>query len=153
TDPAESKIRPAAATPSYSFRGLQLPGSYAQYVVVPEEWVLLDTTNLPPEEVGSLPVPLLTAIRAVQITGEVKSGDAVLVHAGGSATGIMSIQVAKALGARVAATIRSDESAEMAKRAGADLTINTKKENFVDAIMKWTDNRGVDVAIDSLGGA
>jgi len=152
TDPAENKVRPATIAGSYSFRGLQLQGSYAQYIVAPQEWVLADTTGLPQEQIGSLPVPLLTAIRAVQISGEVKSGDCVLVHAGGSSTGVMCIQVARALGARVATTVRSNESAEMAESAGAELIINTRNEDFGQSVKNWTGSRGVDVAIDCLGG-
>lgn len=153
SDPAHYHMRPATTAPSYSMRGLQLPGSYAQYISIPEEWVLLDTTGLPIEQVAALPVPFLTSLRAVQITGEVKNGDNVLVHAGGSATGIMSIQIAKALGAKVATTVRSEESAALAKEVGANLIINTRTEDFSEEISAWTRGQGVDVAIDSLGGS
>lgn len=152
-DPKEYNVRPATIASSFSFRGLQLPGSYAQYIVVPQEFVLPDTTGLPVEAIATLPVPLLTAISAVQIAGEVQAGNFVLVHAGGSATGLMSIQVARALGAKVATTVRSKESAELAANAGADLVINTRDNDFNDVISKWTGGIGVDVAIDSLGGS
>jgi NADPH:quinone reductase-like Zn-dependent oxidoreductase len=152
-DHKEAGVRPATLAGSYSMRGLQLPGSYAQYIVVPQEFVLSDTTGLPVEQVAALPVPLLAAISAVQIVGEVKAGDLVLVHAGGSATGLMDIQVARALGARVATTVRSAESAKAAEAVGAELVINTNDTDFNEAISKWTNGRGVDVAIDSLGGA
>lgn len=151
-DPKEYALRPTSLAPSYSMRGLQLQGTYAQYVAVPQEFVLKDTTGLPIEMVAALPVPLMTAINAVQIVGEVKAGDFVLVHAGGSATGQMSIQVARALGARVAATARSIEAREMAGEAGAELVVNASDADFNDWISKWTDGSGVDVAIDSLGG-
>jgi len=152
-DPKEYGVRPASLAPSFSFRGLQLPGSYAQYVVVPQEFVLADTTGLPVEQVATLPVPMLIAISAVQKVGEVKPGDFVLVHAGGSATGLMSIQIARALGAKVATTVRSGESAKLAESVGVDLVINTRDTDFNEAISKWTGGRGVDVAIDCLGGA
>ncbi len=151
-DPKEAGVRPASLAPSYSMRGLQLPGSYAQFIVVPQEFVLADRTGLPIEELATLPVPLLAAISAVQIVGEVKVGDFVLVHAGGSATGFMGIQVARALGAQVATTVRSSESAKVAEAAGAELVINTRNTDFNEAISQWTGGRGVDVAIDSLGG-
>ncbi len=151
-DPKEYAFRPTTLAPSYSMRGLQLPGTYAQYVAVPQEFVLKDTTGLPIEMVAALPVPFMTAVNAVQIVGQVKAGDFVLVHAGGSATGQMSIQVARALGARVAATARSIEAREMAGEAGAELVVNASDSDFNEWISKWTDGRGVDVAIDSLGG-
>lgn len=64
----------------------------------------------------------------------------------------MCIQVARALGARVATTVRSNESAEMAENAGAELIINTRNEDFGQSVKNWTGSRGVDVAIDCLGG-
>jgi NADPH:quinone reductase len=148
----EFNVRPASKAPSYSMRGLQLPGSYAQFIVAPEVFVVANTTGLPVEQVSALPVPLLTAVSAVQKVGEVKAGQRVLVHAGGSATGMMSIQVAKALGAKIVTTVRSEASATAAKNVGADLIIDAKKEDFVKAISEWTGGVGVDVAIDSLGG-
>ena len=152
TAPKEFGIRPTTVAPSYSMRGLQLAGSYAQCIVIPQEFVLPDTTGLPLEEAATLPVPFLTALNAVQIVGEVKEGDFVLVHAGGSATGFMSIQIARALGARVATTVRTNESAKVAEPAGAELVVNTRDSDFSEAISAWTVGRGVDVAIDSLGG-
>lgn len=152
SDPKEYGFRPATLAPTYSMRGLQLPGTYAQYVAVPQEFVIPDRTGLPSDVVAALPVPLMTAVNAVQKVGGVKSGDFVLVHAGGSATGYMSIQVARALGARVASTARSVEARETAAAAGAELVVNVSDDDFNDWISKWTEGRGVDVAIDSLGG-
>lgn len=151
-DPRHASIRPVTAASSYVIVGLHIPGAYAQYVVVPSHWLLRDTTGLPPEQLAALPVSLLIAIRAVQIVGEVKSGDRVLVHAGASSTGMMSIQVARALGACVATTVRSAESARLAAGQGAELVINVGLNDFVEAVAKWTDGQGVDVAIDNLGG-
>ena len=151
-NPEDAKIRPATAAPSYAIPGAHMPGVYAQYAVVPEAWLLHDTTGLPVEQAAALPVPLLIASRAVQIVGEVKAGDRVLVHAGASCTGIMSIQIARALGARVAVTVRKESSARLAKGLGAELVIDSTKEDFVAALTKWTEGRGVDVAIDNLGG-
>lgn len=151
-DPAEAGIRPVTAARSYVIAGLHVPGTYAQYAVVPARWLLRDTTGLPPEQVAALPVSLLIAIRAVQIVGEVGQGSRVLVHAGASSTGMMSIQVARALGARVATTVRNDVSAGIAARQGAELVINLASADFGEALGRWTGGEGVDVAIDNLGG-
>lgn len=153
TDPAEKDIRPVTVAASYAIPGIQIPGTYAQYIVVPAHWLLRDTTGLPAEQMAALPVALLIAIRAVQIVGEVKAGDLVLVQAGASSTGMMSIQVARALGARVATTVQNDASAAIASRLGAELVINTNQQDFVEALKDWTNGHGVDVAIDNLGGA
>ena len=95
---------------------------------------------------------LFTAVRAVKVVGEVKAGDRVLVTAGASGTGSMAIQVAKALGAEVATTVRDNAKGEYAKSLGADLVINTRDEDFVERVKEWTDGRGADVVIDNLGG-
>lgn len=153
TDPKEKDIRPVTTAASYAIPGAHISGTYAQYIVVPEAWLLRDTTGLPVEQIAALPVSLLIAIRSVQIVGEVKANDQVLVHAGASSTGMMSIQVARALGARVATTVLDDASAALATNLGAELVINTSQENFVEALHNWTDGRGVDVAIDNLGGS
>ena len=148
----EYGIRPAATAPSFTLPGLGIPGTYAQYIEIPAQWVVKDDTGLRPEEVATLPVPLATGVRSVKEVGEVKVGDKVVVHSGASASGSMQIQVAKALGAQVATTVRNDANIEFAKRAGADLVINPRKENFVERVKAWTGGLGADVVIDNLGG-
>ncbi len=152
TDEADWHVRPAATTASFGLPGLHMPGTYAQYVQIPARWVVKDDTGLPPEQVATLPMVLATSVRAVKEVGEVKAGDKVLVHAGASGSGSMHIQVAKALGAQVATTVRSDAKGEFARQAGADLVINTRKEDFVERVREWTGGLGVDVVIDNLGG-
>ena len=64
----------------------------------------------------------------------------------------MMIQIAKALGAQVATTVRSDSKGEFAKSMGADLVINTRQEDLVERVKEWTGGRGADVVLDNLGG-
>jgi NADPH:quinone reductase-like Zn-dependent oxidoreductase len=97
-------------------------------------------------------VPLATAVHALKEIGEVKAGDKVLIHAGASGSGSMQIQVAKAMGADVATTVRSDAKGEFAKTLGADLVINTREEDFVEHVKEWSGGVGADVVIDNLGG-
>ncbi|MFQ5777540.1 MAG: zinc-binding alcohol dehydrogenase family protein [Terriglobia bacterium] len=145
-------IRPAITAPSFALPGLGIWGSYAQYMEVPARFVLRDDTGLAPEQVATLPVVLATAVRAVREVGEVKAGDKVLIHAGASGSGSMLIQVAKALGAQVATTVRDDAKGEFAQTLGADLVINTRNEDFVQRVREWTGGQGADVVIDNLGG-
>ncbi len=148
----EYGVRPAVTAPSFALAGMGIPGTYAQYIEIPAQWVVKDDTGLKPEEVATLPVPLATGVRSVKEVGEVKAGDKVLIHSGASASGSMQIQVAKALGAHVATTVRNDANIEFAKQAGADLVINTRKEDFVERVKAWTGGLGADVVIDNLGG-
>ncbi len=146
-------VSPLAVAPSFALHGLHLPGTYAQYMEVPARWVIKDRSGLKPEELATLPMVMITTVRAVKVVGEVKEGDKVLVHSGASGTGSMAIQVAKALNAEVATTVRDDARGKFAKAQGPDLVINTSKENLVERIQEWTGGRGADVVIDNLGGA
>ncbi len=148
----DDDIRPAVTAPSFALPGLHIWGSYAQYMEVPARWVVKDDTGLTPEEVATLPVVLATSVRSVKEVGEVKAGEKVLIQAGASGSGSMQIQVAKALGAQVATTVRDDAKGEYAKSLGADLVINTRKEDFVEQVKAWTGGQGADVVIDNLGG-
>jgi len=148
----DDDIYPAMTAPSFALPGLGRPGTYAQYIEVPARWVVKDATGLKPEEVATLPVVLATSVRALKEIGGVKAGDKVLVQAGASGSGSMQIQVAKALGAQVATTIRNEEKAEFVKSIGADLVINIRQEDLVSRVKEWTNGLGVDVAIDNLAG-
>jgi NADPH:quinone reductase-like Zn-dependent oxidoreductase len=151
-DEKDYEIYPNSAAPSYVVTGLHTPGTYAQYIQVPARWVLKDDTGLRPEEVATLPVVAVTGSRALRVVGQVKAGDKVLITAGSSGVGTFQVQAAKALGAEVAATVRSDAKGEIVKRLGANLIINTSRENLVKQVMDWTDGRGADVVIDNVGG-
>ena len=148
----EFDVRPVVTAPSFALPGLGRWGTYAQYMEVPARFVVKDDTGLSPEETATLPVVLGTAVRSAKKVGGVKTGDKVLVQAGASGSGSMQIQVAKALGAEVATTVRSDAKGEWAKSIGADLVINTREQNLVDTIRDWTGGQGADVVIDNLGG-
>ena len=152
TDEKDYDIYPASLAPSFTLPGLGIWGTYAQYIEVPARYTLKDDTGLSAEEVATLPMTLATAVRAVKEIGNVKAGDKVLVQAGASGSGSMQVQVAKALGAEVVTTVRDDAKGEFAKSIGADLVINTRNEDLVEKVMAWTDGRGVDVAIDNVGG-
>ncbi|MCZ6500147.1 MAG: zinc-binding dehydrogenase [Gammaproteobacteria bacterium] len=145
-------IYPASQAPSFGLPGLHIPGTYAQYIEVPARFLLKDETGLTPAEAATLPVALASGVRAVKEVGGVKAGDSVLVQAGASGSGSMQIQIAKALGARVATTIRNASKADAVRKLGADLVINTSNEDLVERVKEWTDGRGTDVVIDNLGG-
>jgi len=148
----EYDIRPTNAAPSFTLPGMGLWGTYAQYIQVPARFVIKDITSLKPEEVATLPMVLATSVHAVKTIGQVKAGDKVLIHSGVSGSGSMHVQIARALGAQVATTVRDEAKAKAAKAIGAELVINTRKEDFVKKITEWTDGQGADVVVDNLGG-
>jgi NADPH2:quinone reductase len=151
-DAGDDAHAPLSAAPSYAIGGIARWGTYAQFVEVPARWVLRDETGLSPEAMATLPMVLVTAVRAVKTVGGVREGDRVLVHAGASGTGSMSLQVARALGARVAVTVDDDRKAAQAEALGAERTIDVRRRDFVREVRDWTSGRGADVIIDNLGG-
>jgi len=151
-DPNDDRHAPLSAAPSYAIGGVVNWGTYAEYVEVPAKWVLPDDTGLEPEQLATLPMVLVTAVRSVKTVGGVKAGDRVLVHAGASGTGTMNIQVARALGARVATTVQGVAQAKLAAGLGAELVVDAQARDVVRDVLDWTDGRGVDVTIDNLGG-
>jgi NADPH:quinone reductase-like Zn-dependent oxidoreductase len=151
TDPTDEGAEVLSVSRSYAIRGIIENGTYAEYMTVPAKWVLKETTGLPAEEIAALPMPLITAVRAVKNVGGVKAGDKVLIQAGASGTGSVMIQLAKALGADVATTIRSEGKRGFVESLGADLVLNMTDAEYVKAVQDWSGG-GVDVALDNLGG-
>lgn len=150
-DPDDADVRPENRAPSFEVTGTHTWGGNAEYIRAPARYVLKDETGLPPEQVAAMPLVLMTAVHAVETLGEVRSGSRVLIQAGASGSGNACIQVAKALGAKVATTVGSPAKVETARAAGADLVINYNERNFADEILDWTDGVGVDVVIDNVG--
>jgi NADPH:quinone reductase-like Zn-dependent oxidoreductase len=148
----DQDFTPMPAAPSYAIAGIFSWGSYAQYMSVPAKWVVKDKTGIDPAAIATLPMVLITAVRAVKKVGEVNIGDRVLVHAGAAGTGSMNIQVAHALGARVATTVQGEEKARFARDLKAELVIDVENDDFVAKVKEWTDGEGVDVVFDNLGG-
>jgi len=100
-----------------------------------------------------VPVPFGTAHDCLFEFGHLKSGETVLVQAGASGVGVAAIQLAKRAGARVLATASSDDRLERLKPLGLDNGINYKTEDVVKSVMKLTDNKGVNLVVDSVGGS
>jgi len=150
-DPADWGVKPENLAPSFEVTGTHTWGGNAEYIRIPARFVLKDETALSFEEVAAMPLVLMTGVHAVETLGEVTSGKKVLVQAGASGSGHCCVQVAKALGAQVAATVGSNDKIEVVKGAGADLVINYRDCNFTDTVLDWTDGVGVDVVIDNVG--
>ncbi|GJL78635.1 MAG: alcohol dehydrogenase [Nitrospinaceae bacterium] len=148
----ETEVRPTIGASSFALPGLHIAGTYTSYMEVPEHGLIKDDTGFSPEEAATLPVVLSTSVHAVHGIGQVTEGDRVLVRSGASGSGSMLIQVAKALGASVIATVRGDAKAEFVRQSGADLVIDSTREDWVEQVKEWTGGKGVDVVIDNLGG-
>lgn len=130
--------------------GLVAGGGYAEYVAVNSSHILPIPQNMTTTEAAGVAEVFLTAYQSLFEIGNLKPGNKVLVHAGASGVGLAAIQLAKANGSMIAVTASSTQKLERCSHFGADLTINYKQQNFVEAIKPvW---KGVDVVIDFVGG-
>jgi NADPH:quinone reductase len=122
-------------------------GTCAEYVTLPAYMAirLPDRTSF--EAGACLGIPAMTAYHAVAVA-EAKPGQTLLISGGAGAVGHYAIQFAKAAGATVIATISSPEKAKLAKAAGADHTIDYKRDNVGERVMALTGKKGVDTVIE-----
>jgi NADPH2:quinone reductase len=127
------------------------PGSYAEYHAAAESIVAMKPPSLSHLEAASLTLVGGTVWEALVVRAALRVGESILVHGGAGGVGHIAIQVAKAMGARVLTTVRA-ENFEFARSLGADVLIDYQQENVVDAVMRETDGRGVDVVFDTIGG-
>jgi len=130
-----------------------IQGSYAQFGSVPAEKLVRIPDKLRFEEAAAAPLQGMTAHYLLYSTYPLKRGETVLIHAAAGGTGLLLVQMAHQIGARVIGTVSTDEKAELAREAGADHVILYTKSDFEVETKKITNNKGVDVVYDSVGKA
>lgn len=128
-------------------------GSHAELRSVPARnaWPVPDGFDI--KKAAAIPVTFGTAHDCLFEFGKLQAGETVLVQAGASGVGVAAIQLAKRAGARVLATGSSSERLERLKPLGLDEGINYREEDVAKAVMRLTDNKGVNLVVDSVGGA
>ncbi|WP_209717110.1 NADPH:quinone oxidoreductase family protein [Marmoricola sp. OAE513] len=127
-------------------------GGIAEYTTAPTAGVFEAPESLDDIEAAAFLLPFHTSYLALVTRGALKAGETVLVISGASGLGTASIQIAKALGATVLATVSSPEKAELVRSLGADLVIDHTTEDFAEAVLQATDDLGADVVADLAGG-
>jgi NADPH2:quinone reductase len=128
------------------------PGTYAQYTIVDEAYAAPKPQRLSMVEAAAMPLVLITAWEAVIDRIALARGETVLIHAGAGGVGHIAIQLARRAGARVATTVSGADKAELAKSLGAEITVDYRAHDFVDATLGWTGGRGADAVLDTVGG-
>ncbi|GJF28986.1 NAD(P)H quinone oxidoreductase [Kitasatospora sp. NE20-6] len=126
-------------------------GGYAQRVVVPTGQLLPRPAGLDAEQAAALPEVACTVWSNVFMLAQLRPGETVLVHGGASGIGTMAIQLAKAVGARVAVTAGSREKLARCAELGADVLIDYREQDFVEALREATGGGGADVILDIMG--
>ncbi|AFA72917.1 putative NAD(P)H quinone oxidoreductase [Gordonia polyisoprenivorans VH2] len=123
-------------------------GGYADYAVVPVTQVLSVPSAVSLIDAAALPEVASTVWSTVVADAGLRAGELLLVHGGGSGIGTHAIQVAKALGARVAVTVGSEYKAQRCRALGADLVINYREQDFAAELAGRAD-----VILDIMGGS
>ena len=135
-------------------------GAFAERAVVREVLCFVMPASMPFEDGAAMGLVYLTAHNALIERANFRAGETVLVTGAAGGVGLAAVQLAKALGAIVVATVSSEEKARIARESGADHIVRTDvpdlRESFrkqvFDAVAKSTNKRGIDVVLDSVGG-
>ncbi|MEW2620341.1 NAD(P)H-quinone oxidoreductase [Streptomyces sp. NPDC048106] len=127
-------------------------GGYGQKVVVPAGQLLPVPQGVGLVQAAALPEVACTVWSNVFMIAHLRPGETLLVHGGSSGIGTMAIQLAKAMGVKVAVTAGTKEKLERCAELGADILINYREQDFVAEVKEATGGAGVDVILDNMGG-
>jgi NADPH:quinone reductase len=139
----------------YFFSGgiASVQGNYAEYKVLNERFAAHKPKSIDFSQAAAAPLVLLTAWESLFDRARLEKGQTIFINAGAGGVGHVAIQLAKHIGAKVCTTISDNKKASFVEELGADLIINYKKQNVTESILQWTNNQGVDVFLDNLGGS
>lgn len=126
-------------------------GGYAEKVAVPAGQLLPLPKGVDLKQAAALPEVVSTVWSNVFMIAHLRPGETLLVHGGSSGIGTMAIQLAKAVGAKVAVTAGTAEKLERCAELGADILVNYRDQDFVEEVKKATDGAGADVILDNMG--
>lgn len=127
-------------------------GGFAELAVARAEAAVRLPEKVSFEAGAALSTVYPTSYAALVWRAALAPGETVLVHAAAGGVGLAAVQIARALGARVIATAGGTSKCEVARRAGAEVVVDYRAEDFVPRVLEATDGRGVDVVYDSVGG-
>lgn len=125
-------------------------GSYSEYAVIDAERLIKLPNELSFEQGAAFPLQGMTAHYLIHEFRKPKKGDTVLVHAAAGGVGLLVVQWARHLGAKVIGTVSTEEKAVVAKKAGADHVILYTKQDFVSETKRLTKGQGADLILDGV---
>lgn len=137
----------------FALLGEHLPGTMAEYIVVPGVNVRAIPAEIPAERAAAFTLATLTAWRMVVSRAKVQPGEEVLIWGIGGGVAIAALQICKLIGARTWVTSGSDAKLQRARELGADETINHREADVGRTIRERTGKRGVHVVVDDVGAA
>lgn len=129
------------------------PGAFAEYALMSERETLLMPASLTWEQAAAIPLTSLVVFDMLVVQGHLQAGEWVLIAGVTSGVGVTALSMAKALGAKVIGTSGSQQKLDQLQSMGLDLGICTREPKFFDAVMKVTENKGVNLVINTVGGS
>jgi putative PIG3 family NAD(P)H quinone oxidoreductase len=126
-------------------------GGYAEQVAVAATQLLPVPEGVSLVEAAALPEVVCTVWSNLFMTANLQVGQTVLIHGGSSGIGTMAIQLARAVGARIAVTAGTSDKLEACRTLGAEVLINYREQDFVEVLAQATHGRGADVILDNIG--
>ncbi|WP_456275713.1 quinone oxidoreductase family protein [Bacillus sp. AK128] len=133
--------------------GTKKATGYAEYTIADERGLIPLPDGVDFKEAVALPLQGLSAYHVLKTMGRLEEGETVLVHAAAGGVGTIAVQLAKLFGAgKVIATASTQEKLDLAKELGADVLINYTEEDWVEQVKAATNGKGVDVALEMVGG-
>jgi len=132
-----------------AWAGIQ--GSYAEYIAAPANRMVALPAGVSDREAAAVMLQGMTAHYLAYSTFPLKRGQTALVHAGAGGVGLLLVQIAHNIGARVIGTVSTEEKAKLAREAGADDIIFYTQDDFESETRRLTGGKGVDVVYDSVG--
>lgn len=128
-----------------------ITGAYAEYEAVPADRLVRVPAGITDHQAAAALLQGITAHYLTHSTFPLKKGDIALIHAAAGGVGLLLVQMSKNLGARVIATVSTEEKAQLAREAGADDVIYYTKQDFEVETKRLTDGKGVHVIYDGVG--
>lgn len=139
---------------NWQYFGMHRRGGYAEYATVPDNSLIKLPDNVSFEDAACLPVAGLTAYHALGRIGKLQKNETFFIWGGASGLGLMAIQIAKNIGAKVFATAGTPEKIDKLKELGVDHIFNHRtEEDIAEKVLALTDNRGIDAVLDYIGPA
>src|SRR6267378_7138069 len=131
----------------------RLPGAFGEYALMDEPDAIAVPDNLSWEEAAAVPITFLVVYDMLVQQGNLKPGEWLLVTGVSAGVGVAALQAAKALGAKIIGTSGSAAKLKKLARLGLDFPIQTRKGDFHDAVIKATDGKGANLAVNTVGGS
>jgi len=128
-------------------------GAFSEYALMEEAEAMAAPTALSWEEAASIPLTFLVAYDMLVLQGRLRAGEWLLINGVSSGVGVASLQLGKALGAKVIGTSGSAAKLEALKSLGLDVGVPTRAADFATAVMEATGQRGADLVVNTVGGS